>query len=335
MSEEETKKTDGQEEFDPEDFRMSLGDHLEELRSRLLKGLGGFILAAIVCLIFGERVIAIFCKPLTDGLRKAHLNPTLIATTITESFTTYMNVSLICAAAISAPWMLYQLWLFIAAGLYTHERKTVTKYMPMSIILLIAGMLFLYFVVLPITVNFLIHFTINMKSIEPDVPKVTPTTQEVMKIPLLPGDPEKPFNGQIWYDTTQSRLKMWVNDERVSFQNMQNSLVSPMITIGPYINLVVLMLIMFGVAFQMPLVVLAIARLGLVDIPTLKKARRIVYFLIAILCAVIVPDVVTGMLALMAPMILLYELGVWMAARAIRRAEAEAAADQAEIDREL
>jgi sec-independent protein translocase protein TatC len=334
MSEAEPKKDDEHGEFDPEDFRMSLGDHLEELRSRLLKGLGGFVIAAVFCLIFGEFVVAVFCKPLTDGLEKAGENSQLITTSITESFTTYMNVSLICAAALSAPWMLYQLWQFIAAGLYMHERKTVTKYMPFSIILLVAGMLFLYFIVLPITVNFLIHFTIGFKKLETKGPTTVPTTQQVMIIPQLKGDPVEPKMGQIWVDELSGNLKIFNGKVRV-LPHRSSSLLSPMITLGNYINLVVMMLIMFGVSFQMPLVVLAIARLGLVDIPTLKRARRIVYFLIAILCAVIVPDVVTGMLALMAPLILLYELGVWMAARAVARAAAQAAADQAEIDRDL
>lgn len=323
----------GHEEFDPEDFRMSLGDHLEELRSRLIKGIGGFVVAAIACLTFGERVIAIFCKPLRDGLIKYGQNPNLVVTGITESFTTYMNISLIMAAAISAPWVLYQLWQFIAAGLYMHERKTVTKYMPFSILLLVSGMLFLYFAVLPITVNFLIHFTIDIGTLEDPSPTTRPTTRLV--VPHVAGNPVEPSEGEIWYDELSHSLKIFKQGKPRIVQLMSDSLLSPMITLDKYINLVVMMLIMFGASFQMPLVVLAIGRLGLVDIPTLKKARRIVYFLIAILCAIIVPDVVTGMIALMVPLILLYELGVWMAARAIARANADAAADQAEIDREL
>jgi sec-independent protein translocase protein TatC len=77
--------------------------------------------------------------------------------------------------------------------------------------------------------------------------------------------------------------------------------------------MVVAMLLSFGLAFQMPLVVLALVRIGIVDIPQLKKMRRIVYFSMSIIAAFIVPDVVTGMVALLIPLILLFEMGLWLA----------------------
>ena len=71
---------------------------------------------------------------------------------------TYLKVALICAAAIASPWLLYQLWQFVASGLYPKERKYVTKYLPLSITLLITGMLFLYFIVLPLMMTFFLEF---------------------------------------------------------------------------------------------------------------------------------------------------------------------------------
>ena len=68
----------------------------------------------------------------------------------------FIDISLISAAALASPWILYQLWQFVAAGLYPHERKYVTRYLPLSIALLISGMLFVYFLVLPWTLEFFI-----------------------------------------------------------------------------------------------------------------------------------------------------------------------------------
>ena len=326
------------EAFDPEEFRMSLGDHLEELRSRLLKGIYFFIVAAGLCLWFGDRVMALFCKPLTDGLQKYNLPPQLITTGLTDSFSVYMNVSLIVAGAFAAPFALYQLWQFIAAGLYPKERKYVTKYMPFSLTLLITGMLFLYLVVLPITVNFLIHFTVGIRPMVLHTQTTQPTTQQIMIAPTLYGDPIEPLAGQLWYNSYDHKLKFFVNHEIRVLQFGSDNLLSPLIDLRAYINLVLILLVLFGVSFQLPLVVMAVARMGLVEISTLKKSRRVVYFLISILCAVIVPDVVTGMIALMIPMIFLYELGIYLAIRAAKHArlaeEAEEANEREEARKE-
>src|SRR5690606_38183875 len=91
-------------------------------------------------------------------------------------------------------------------------------------------------------------------------------------------------------------------------------LAAPMITLPNYINLVFGMLITFGLAFQLPLVVMAIVKLGIVEVQVLRDSRKYVYFIMAILAAVITPgDVMTVTVALMGPLILLYEFGLWLA----------------------
>jgi sec-independent protein translocase protein TatC len=89
--------------------------------------------------------------------------------------------------------------------------------------------------------------------------------------------------------------------------------VTPLITLASYFDMVIGLLLSFGLAFQLPLVVLALVRIGILEIETLKKMRRIVYFVLTVIAAVIVPDVVTGMVALMIPLILLYEFGILLA----------------------
>ena len=123
-------------------------------------------------------MVLVFARPLLQVLQQKQLSPQLFYTEVSDGFMVVFRISLICAAAISAPWMAYQIWQFVAAGLYPHERKYVTKYIPLSLTLLIAGMLFVYFVVLPWTLDFFISFgdsiplQYSSTQIDPAPPKV-------------------------------------------------------------------------------------------------------------------------------------------------------------------
>jgi sec-independent protein translocase protein TatC len=304
-------------EIDPDEYRMTIGEHLEELRTRVILGLIGFFVAAVVCLIIGkDRIVPFFCRPLVEALSHAKLDPQVFITEAQEAFMVYIEISLICALAIASPWVVYQLWKFVAAGLYPNERHYVTKYLPLSIILLISGMVFLYMYVLPISVEFFFKFG---NEIPLDMPKIAvnpaavPATQPVVQIPRYDGNPPNPVEGQVWLDLSENRLKMFLDNEIDVIHFGRSNLVAPIITLSKYIDMVVGMLLAFGISFQMPLVVLALVRLGIVEISSLKRMRRFVYFAIAIIAGCIVPDVATGMIALMIPLILLYEMGIFLA----------------------
>ena len=97
-------------------------------------------------------------------------------------------------------------------------------------------------------------------------------------------------------------------------------LLAPHITLPDYIDLVVGMLITFALAFQLPLVVLALLRIGIIELETAKAARKYVYFAMVIIAAVITPgDVITATVALLVPLCLLYELGIFLHVMAGRR----------------
>lgn len=297
---------------DPETFRMTLGEHLEDLRRRLILGLLGLVVATIGCMALGERVVVFFCKPLVDGLRDAGLNPQLHFTELTAPFMLYLKVSLILAAVIAGPWMLYQLWLFVAAGLYPHERRVITKYIPLSIALLVVGMALALFVVMPITVKFLLAF-----SSEYEIPGLTPSArvevppESVVKLPMLAGDPRDPIPGQLWFNQHEGQLKANIDGHVVAIPFAASKLLAPAVTIDDYVNLTLVTLLVFGLAFQLPLVVLALFKADILDLQTLRKSRRIVYFLLSIVAAVVAPgDVLSAMMALYIPLILLYEFGI-------------------------
>jgi sec-independent protein translocase protein TatC len=303
--------------FHPDEFRMTIGEHLEELRMRLILSLMGFVVAAVFCFIFGEKVVWYFCLPLMNAMKANGFSPQVFMTEVAESFMVFIKISMITAAVFASPWMIYQFWLFVASGLYPHERKYITKYWPLSVVLLVTGMVFLYFVVLPLMLRFFVAFNIGLPLTFPVTIDNSASQNLVANLPLLNGDPAHPLPGNLWFDLSQGRLKFCIgtaaNPEIRVIPYGSSAMVTPQITLSAYIDMVIGMLLSFGLAFQTPLVVLALVRIGIFEVDQLKAMRRYVYFSTAIIAGFIVPDVVGGMIALMIPLMMLFELGLWLA----------------------
>ncbi|MDP9174914.1 MAG: twin-arginine translocase subunit TatC [Planctomycetota bacterium] len=301
-------------EFDPDEFQMSIGDHLEELRRRILYGLAGLVPAAIVCLIFGRRILAILCWPLIRAQQKYDISPQLYSGQLPDAFMVYIKLSMIAAACIAGPWIVFQIWKFVASGLYPNERQYITKFIPLSLTLLITGMLFVYFLVLPLSLQFFISFAteLPLPTIGNNI-DAAPGGQSTF-IQHANGDPAKPGDYQIWFNTNQDRLKMFIGGKIRVIPFGPDNLVTTQFTLSDYLDLVLQLLLTFGLAFQLPLVVMALARVGIVDIQTLRNMRRYVYFGLCVLAAALSPgDVVTATIALLVPLIFLYEFGIFLA----------------------
>ncbi len=304
---------------------MTIGEHLEDLRRRMIFGLLGFAVAIFVCVAFTQRVVVFFTAPLVNQMLRHHLDPSLCYTQITEPFMTYLKIWVISAAALAGPWMIYQIWQFVAAGLYPNERHMVTKYIPLSVTLLIAGFVFVYVVVLPLTMAFFLEFSSAMP-LPTAIPRGTPIaagTYAPFHLPVIQGDPAHPAEGEIWINAPEGRIKALIGGQPRVMLFGAGNLLTPMITLADYIDLVLTFMITFGLAFQLPLVVLALVSLGLVEIDFLKKQRRMIYFVMAIASAFLAPgDIVTSMLALLVPLVVLYEFGLFLAALSLKKAAA-------------
>jgi sec-independent protein translocase protein TatC len=140
---------------DPLNHTMSLGDHLEELRARLILAILGLAIALIACLAFGKWIISFIEMPYIKAMGGETRLQTIAPT---EGFVSYMGILLIAAVVIASPWIFYQLWLFISAGLYPHEKRYVYLAVPFSTILFITGALFFVFIIAPVTLRFLVMF---------------------------------------------------------------------------------------------------------------------------------------------------------------------------------
>jgi len=153
-------KTDEKEEL--LDSTMSLGDHLEELRARLILAILGLAVGTVVCLFFGHWIIRFIQRPY-NSLRP---DSPLIVLAPADAFIGYMKICVIAGLILSSPWVFYQLWMFVAAGLYSHEKRYVRRAVPFSVLLFITGAMFFLFIVAPLSLAFFLKFGnyINVKS---------------------------------------------------------------------------------------------------------------------------------------------------------------------------
>jgi len=324
---------------------MSLGDHLEELRARLILATLGLLIGTVVSLIFGAKILKFIEIPYERAVRgriKATDVPqvqkemlSFVGTffdTLTrqlaadpnsaavvkldskqievlrkvseqsvqkwveqthggtagkslpfdwqlrsmapaEAFMAYMKVSLISGLILTAPWVFYQIWAFVAAGLYPLERRYIYRAVPFSAALFIVGALFFLFVINYYTLAFFIRF----------------------------GD-------------AVSIASTW--------------------TVQKYISFTTILMLVFGIAFQTPIAVFILVRTGLVSIQTLRSYRKYVILGLAFVSAVATPSPDPfSMLALLIPLYALYEFGIVLAifgekkAKAAREKEADAKSD--------
>lgn len=126
-------------------LQMPLLEHLEELRARIIRALMGGAAAFVVCLIFSERLWKIVQAPLIEAVEK--LEGQIIATDPTEQFSIiYVWTPFVASLFITAPWAIYQMWAFIAPGLYKRERRWAVPFIVSTAGLFLAGGAFAYFV---------------------------------------------------------------------------------------------------------------------------------------------------------------------------------------------
>jgi len=148
---------------------MSFGDHLEELRARIILALLGLGAGLTICIFFSGFFLSLLAKPYIHAAQQIGLDGNLLAITLSEKFLVYMKTSLLFGIVISSPWVFYQLWKFISAGLYVRERKFIYIIIPVCAALFIVGALFFLFVIAPIMIRFFIGFDAGIKSVQTQV----------------------------------------------------------------------------------------------------------------------------------------------------------------------
>ena len=146
--------------------RMSFFDHLAELRKRIINSLIAIAICAIAGIAVSKRLIHFINEPMAKALAAHGLSPNLYTREPVGAVGLWINVGVYLGIALAMPFVLYQVWLFIAPGLYKHEKKAIVTFISFGTLLFGLGVAFAYFVMLPQMLNFLVGFTVGM-SVQP------------------------------------------------------------------------------------------------------------------------------------------------------------------------
>jgi len=309
--------------------RMSFGDHLDELRTCVIRALVGVAVATVITMMFGKEILLLICRPLWVVQYANGLQPSLQALSPTAAFSAYLKIAFLSGLILAMPWVLHQGWRFVAAGLFPHEKRFVRRLIPTSMGLFAVGVIFLYFLVLPIVLNFFIWFNKAFAegSFRPtgfqslllagaNEPAEPTGWESALQVPVLRENPKAPKPGDIWINAVHRRLIVQTSEGVLSTALLPGEADSPMqsqFAIDAYLSFVLMLALAFGIAFETPLAVFFLAWSGVVTRTRMARGRRYILLIIVILAAVITPPDVVSQLMLAVPMYLLFELGLWAA----------------------
>lgn len=244
---------------------QSLLDHLEELRKRLIRAFIAIFIGMGIAWSQTDHILDLIRRPIAPYLPQGGL----IFTGPMDMFMAYIKVSAMSGIIISCPFWIYQLWKFVAPGLYKHERRYAICFIAFGSLLFMSGVAFVYFMVYPAAFHFLMTFG---------------------------GGVDK-----------------------------------PMISIAEYLSFFTMTTMMFGVAFELPLVLTLLAMLGLIDSAFLKSKRRYAVVVLAILSAILTPPDLISMCMMLVPMVGLYESAIWIVHFFVEKPRARASAEASSV----
>lgn len=309
-------------------YRMSLGEHLDELRSCLIRALVGLALTTVFALIFAQDVLKFILAPAVKVLQARGEDPQVLAMSPAEPFLLYLQVAFWSGLILAMPWLLYQLWRFVSSGLYARERRFVKHFLPVSAGLFALGVAFMYYIVLPVAINFFVMFSQNIElpNLElnaferfvlaaPNPPAATQTsTAPPPIIPVVDRDPTEPAEGSMWFNQPRRTLNVQTTAGRMQTRLQpaaSERSVSSVYGLQAFVSLFFSMALGFGIAFELPVLVVFLALTGLVSVASMAGARRYVLLGVIIAAAVLTPSADLLSLALMAiPMYALFEAGL-------------------------
>ncbi|MEM7229736.1 MAG: twin-arginine translocase subunit TatC [Planctomycetota bacterium] len=303
---------------DPDFHTMSFGDHLEELRKRIFLAIVVPLPLMILLFMISDWLIAMLRIPLTDAMIRNDLDPTLQALGPPEVLLTKMKLSIIAALIVAAPWILWQVWLFVAPGLYRKERRFVHFLIPLSGVLTLAGAALMYFAMLPLILYVLIGFGAKLADqVEPDIKDadVAAWLDANHDVPIraaLPAEPEVNDGCLVWPNMTLHIARP--NDDGViewtKVPKPRSAAVLQEFRLGDYISFVLMLFLGIVMAFQLPLALLLLTWIGLADRAFFARHRKQALLVCAAISALITPADVISMMAMLLPLYLLYEFGL-------------------------
>ena len=132
--------------------------HLTELRKRLIHSFISLTILFVVCYIFSEEIYGFLVSPYAEAVKDSQIERRLIFTALQETFLTYIKVAFFAAFFLTCPYILIQIWKFIAPGLYEHEKSALMPYLVLTPILFLLGGMLVYYLIMPLAIKFFLSF---------------------------------------------------------------------------------------------------------------------------------------------------------------------------------
>jgi len=142
---------------------MSFLDHLEELRRRIIWSVAAVLIGFAACWYYADKIFRWMQRPIVEALSRHNLDTQLVYLNPTEPFNIYMKIGLMAGLFVASPFILYQVWAFIAPGLYRHERRYVLPFMASTVGLFVGGGYFGYRIVYPAALDFLVGYGAGLR----------------------------------------------------------------------------------------------------------------------------------------------------------------------------
>ncbi|QDY68769.1 twin-arginine translocase subunit TatC [Qingshengfaniella alkalisoli] len=276
-----------------EDSSAPLIEHLAELRTRLIWSVVAFAVGMVLCFTVAEPLLNFISQPIADVLRARGEDPRLIFTAPQEKFFVLIRISMIGGLALSFPVIAYQMWRFIAPGLYRSEKNAFLPFIIASPALFLVGAAFAHFIVTPLAMNFFIGFSDAIPALAS----------------LVAGE------GNFEQSADSAEL------QTVFLGSVRESL-----------DLSLKFIIAFGLCFQLPVLLTLMGKAGLVSARGLKDVRKYAIVGILTLAALVTPPDVITQVILFVVVYGLYEISIQLVARVERKREAELRAQGLWVD---
>jgi len=293
---------------------MSIGDHLEELRTRIILCIIPPIPLAIIFFLVSDSIVRWFLVPLYSVLEKHGLPTQVQVLSPPEFLLAEMKIAFGAAVLTAGPWIMYQLWKFVSPGLHRHERRFVYFLIPFSTLLGILGLLLMYFVMLPVILDFMVTLAGRVEMNTTSI--VAGESISDVTYPVLYTNPEVATLGDAWVKMPEGVLTIAVESttadslSTITMPMSHGSLISQQFQLSSYLGFVILLMFAIAVAFQLPMVMLLLGWIGVVTPDWLRKNRRYAILILALISALITPQDVISMLMMLVPLYLLFELGI-------------------------
>lgn len=242
-----------------------------ELRRRLIASFLALAAMTCVCYVFRDDILAVLIAPLAKSMGDGSTHR-LIYTSLTEAFFTALKISFLTALFVTLPFILMQIWKFVAPGLYQREQGALLPFLIATPVLFVLGGLLVYFFVMPMAWKFFLGFQ-------------TSGAQTVLPIQL------------------EARI-------------------------ADYLNLIITLIFAFGLCFQLPVLLMLLARVGFVSAADLTSRRKYAIVIAFVVAAIMTPPDVISQTMLAVPIILLYELSIFLIRRMEKDRERAAARAQ-------